>query len=179
MRFFGFSLNQGQGSVFTVWGFAQSTPRLEKPKNRRFSHKNPNMFDFRFNTPIPSLNQGRGSVFKVRECAQSIPRLEKPKNRRLSHKNSKMFDFRFNISIHFLNQGQESVFKVQECAQSIPRIKLPLRSHLLKNFLTFLLRHFFLLSAPPPGVVAPKLVLNRTRKSTIPGHRCSFKSCLG
>jgi hypothetical protein len=30
------------------------------------------MFDFRFNTPIPSLNQGQGSVFKTRECAQSI-----------------------------------------------------------------------------------------------------------
>jgi len=28
----------------------QSIPRLEKPKNRRFSHKNPKMFDFRFNT---------------------------------------------------------------------------------------------------------------------------------
>ena len=65
--FFGFSLNQGQGSVFTVWECAQSIPCLEKSKNRRFSHKNPKMFDFRFNTPIPSLNQGQGSVFKVRE----------------------------------------------------------------------------------------------------------------
>jgi len=55
---------------------AQSIPRLEKPKNRRFSHKNPKMFDFRFNTLIPSLNQGRESVFKVRECAQSISRLK-------------------------------------------------------------------------------------------------------
>ena len=36
------------------------------------------MFDFRFNTPIPSLNQGQGSVFKVRECAQSIPRIKLP-----------------------------------------------------------------------------------------------------
>jgi hypothetical protein len=47
------SLNQGQGSAFTVRECAQSIPRLEKPKNRRFSHKNPKMFDFRFNTPAP------------------------------------------------------------------------------------------------------------------------------
>jgi hypothetical protein len=72
------SLNQGQGSVFTVQECAQSIPRLEKPKNRRFSHKNPKMFDFRFDTPIPSLNQGQGSDFKVRECAQSIPRIKLP-----------------------------------------------------------------------------------------------------
>ena len=58
-------LNQDQGSVFTVRKCAQSIPRLEKPKNRRFSHKNPKMFDFRFNTPIPSLNQSQGSVFKA------------------------------------------------------------------------------------------------------------------
>jgi hypothetical protein len=69
---FGFSLNQGQESVFMVWECAQSIPRLEKPKNRRFSHKKPKMFDFRFNTPMPSLNQDQESVFKVRECAQSI-----------------------------------------------------------------------------------------------------------
>ena len=36
------------------------------------------MFDFRFNTQIPSQNQGQGSVFKVRECAQSIPRIKLP-----------------------------------------------------------------------------------------------------
>ena len=36
------------------------------------------MFDFRFNTPIPSLNQGQGRMFKVRECAQSIPRIKLP-----------------------------------------------------------------------------------------------------
>ena len=36
------------------------------------------MFDFRFNTPIPSLNQGQGSIFKIRECAQSIPRIKLP-----------------------------------------------------------------------------------------------------
>jgi hypothetical protein len=58
--------------------FPASIPRLEKPKNRRLSHKNPKMFDFRFNTPIPSLNQGQGSIFKVRECAQSIPRIKLP-----------------------------------------------------------------------------------------------------
>jgi hypothetical protein len=57
------------------------------------------MFDFCFNTPIPSLNQGRETVFKVRECAQPISRLEKPKNRRFSHKNPKMFDFRFKTPI--------------------------------------------------------------------------------
>src|SRR4051812_38293942 len=57
---------------------AQSIPCLEKPKNRQFSHKNPKMFDFRFNIPIPCLNQGQGSVFKVRECAQSIPRIKLP-----------------------------------------------------------------------------------------------------
>src|SRR6185437_8369344 len=45
------SLNQGQGSAFTVRECAQSIPRIEKPKNRRFSHKNPKMFDSRFNTP--------------------------------------------------------------------------------------------------------------------------------
>ena len=39
--FFYFSLNQGQGSVFKVRECAQSIPRLEKPKSRRFSHKFP------------------------------------------------------------------------------------------------------------------------------------------
>jgi len=72
------SLNQGQGSIFMLRECAKSIPRLEKPKNRRFSHKNPKMFDFRFNTPIPSLNQGQGSIFKVWECAQSIPRIKLP-----------------------------------------------------------------------------------------------------
>ena len=47
------------GRIFMLRECAQSIPRLEKPKNRRFSHKNPKMFDFRFNTPIPSLNQGQ------------------------------------------------------------------------------------------------------------------------
>ena len=70
-------VEMGQGSAFTVRECAQSIPRLEKPKNRRFSHKNPKMFDFRFNTPI-FLNQGQGSIFKVRECAQSIPRIKLP-----------------------------------------------------------------------------------------------------
>ena len=56
------SLNQGQRSVSMLRECAQSIPRLEKPKNQRFSHKNPKMFDFRFNTPIFSLNQGQGSV---------------------------------------------------------------------------------------------------------------------
>src|SRR5580698_10651517 len=72
------SLNQGQGSVFMLRECAQSIPRLEKPKNRRFSHKNPKIFDFRFNTPIPSLNQGQGSVFMLRECAESISRIKLP-----------------------------------------------------------------------------------------------------
>ena len=44
---------QDQGRIFTVLECAQSIPRLEKPKNRRFSHKTPKMFDFRFNTPTP------------------------------------------------------------------------------------------------------------------------------
>ena len=69
---------QGQGSIFKLRECAQSILRLEKPKNRRFSHKNPKMFDFRFNTPTPSLNQGQKSVLKVRECAQSILRMKLP-----------------------------------------------------------------------------------------------------
>ena len=81
------SLNQGQGSIFKLRECAQLIPRLEKPKNRRFSHKNPKMFDFRFNTPIPSLNQGQGSVFKIRECAQSIPRIKLPLYRSYREKN--------------------------------------------------------------------------------------------
>src|SRR3569623_224100 len=72
------SLNEGQGSVFKVQECAQLIPRLEKPKNRRFSHKNPKMFDFRFNTPAPSLNQGQGSVFTIWECAQSISLIKLP-----------------------------------------------------------------------------------------------------
>ena len=72
------TLNQGQESVFMLQEYAKSIPRLEKPKNRRFSHKNPKIFYFRFNIPISSLNQGEGSVFKVRECAQSIPRIKLP-----------------------------------------------------------------------------------------------------
>src|SRR3569623_1657977 len=71
-------LNQGQGSVFTLRECAQSITRLEKPKNRRFSHKNPKMFDFRFNTPTPSLNQGQGSILNFRRCAQSISRMILP-----------------------------------------------------------------------------------------------------
>ncbi len=87
------SLNQGQRNVFTVRECAQSIPRLEKPKNRRFSHKNPKMFDFRFNTPIPSLNQGQGSVFKVRECAQSILRMKLPPEIWFWGRNFKIFRF--------------------------------------------------------------------------------------
>ena len=34
------------------------------------------MFDFRFNTPIPSLNQDQGIVFTIWECAQSISCIE-------------------------------------------------------------------------------------------------------
>ena len=69
-------LNQGQESVFMLRECAQSIPRLEKPKNRRFSHKNPKMFDSRFNTPTRSLNQGQGSIFMLRECAESISRIK-------------------------------------------------------------------------------------------------------
>src|SRR3954447_19580741 len=70
------------------------------------------MFDFCFNTPIPSLNQGQRSVFTVRECAQSIPRLEKPKNRRFSHKNPKIFYFRFNTPTPFTESGSRKRFHV-------------------------------------------------------------------
>ena len=42
---------------------AQSIPRLEKPKNRRFIHKNPKMFDFRFNTPTPFPESGSRKRF--------------------------------------------------------------------------------------------------------------------
>ena len=112
----------------------QSISRLEKPNNRRFSHKNPKIFDFRFNTLI-SLNQGQGSVFKARECAQSISRIEKPKNRRFSHKNPKMFDFRFNTPIPSLNQGQGGIFTRRGCAQSIFRpIFTPRRAFFSKKF---------------------------------------------
>src|ERR1700758_2121124 len=58
------SLNQGQRSVFTVRECVQSIPRLEKPKNRRFSHKNSKMFDFRFNTPTPFPESGSGKHFQ-------------------------------------------------------------------------------------------------------------------
>ena len=59
------SLNQGQGSVFTVRECAQSISRLEKPKNRRFSHKNPKIFDFRFNTPITFPESGSRKHFRA------------------------------------------------------------------------------------------------------------------
>src|SRR5687768_11458691 len=59
------SLNQGQESVFKVRECAQSIPRLEKPKNRRFSHKNPKMFDFRFNTPTPFPESGSRKRFHI------------------------------------------------------------------------------------------------------------------
>jgi len=51
------------------------------------------MFDFRFNTPIPSLNQGQGSVFMIWECAQSISRLEKPLYSRFPGGKSNFFRF--------------------------------------------------------------------------------------
>ena len=57
-------LNQSQGSIFKIREYAQSIPRLEKPKNRRFSHKNSKTFDFRFNTPTPSPESGSGKHFQ-------------------------------------------------------------------------------------------------------------------
>jgi hypothetical protein len=57
-------LNQGQGSIFKIRECAQSIPRLEKPKNRRFSLKNSKMFDFRFNTPTPFSESGSGKHFQ-------------------------------------------------------------------------------------------------------------------
>ena len=118
------SLNQDQGSIFNLRECAQSIRRLEKPMNRRFSHKNPKMFDFRFNTPIPSLNQGQGSVFKVWKCVQSILCMKLPPKIWFWGRNFKIF-----ASIHTsisLNQGQGSIFTLRECAQSIFRIKLRL-----------------------------------------------------
>ena len=56
-------LNQGQGSAFTVRECAQSIPRLEKLKSRRFFHKNLKMFDFRSNTPIPFPESGSRKHF--------------------------------------------------------------------------------------------------------------------
>ena len=53
----------GQGSVFMLRECAQLIPRLEKPKNRRFSHKNLKMFDFRFNTPTTFPESGSGKRF--------------------------------------------------------------------------------------------------------------------
>jgi hypothetical protein len=56
----------------------QSIPHLEKSKNRRFSHKNPKMFAFRFNTSTPFPDQGQESVFMLREGAESISRIKLP-----------------------------------------------------------------------------------------------------
>jgi hypothetical protein len=80
------SLNQGQRSVFTVRECAQSIPRLEKLKNRRFSHKNLKMFDFRFNTLTPFPESGSRKHFhasRVRAIDFShkiIPRTANQKN---------------------------------------------------------------------------------------------------
>src|SRR6185503_16625428 len=49
---------------FSRFGSARNRfPRLEKPKNRWFSHKNPKMFDFRFNTPTPFPESGSRKRF--------------------------------------------------------------------------------------------------------------------
>ena len=40
-----------------------NAPFSEKPKNRRFSHKNPKMFDFRFNTPTSFPESGSKKRF--------------------------------------------------------------------------------------------------------------------
>ena len=61
------SLNQDQGSVFTVQKCAQSILRLEKPMNRRLSYKNPKIFDFRFNTPTPVPESGSRKRFHALE----------------------------------------------------------------------------------------------------------------
>ena len=68
------------------------------------------MFDFRFNTPIPSLNQGQGSVFKVRECAQSILPLEKSYTAGFPAENRTFFDFRFNTPTTFPESGSRKHF---------------------------------------------------------------------
>jgi hypothetical protein len=111
--------------IFKLRECAQSIPRLEKRKNRRFSHKNPKMFDFRFNTPIPSLNQGQGSVFKVWECAQSILRMKLPPEIWFFQNFSIFASIHTSIS---LNQGQGSFFTLREYAQSIPRIRISLKT---------------------------------------------------
>ena len=54
--------------------YAQSIPRLEKTKNRRFSHKNPKMFDFRFNTPTSFPESESKKRFHASGMLQSILR---------------------------------------------------------------------------------------------------------
>src|SRR6185437_7157652 len=82
---FGFSLQytdsfpeSGSRKRFQGSGMRAIDSRLEKPKNRRFSHKNLKMSDFRFKTPTPSLNQGQGSIFTFWGCAQSISHMILP-----------------------------------------------------------------------------------------------------
>ena len=101
------SLNQG--SIFKLRECAQSILRLEKPKNRRFSHKNPKMFDFRFNTSI-SLNQGQGSIFTLRECAQSVFRMKLPPKIWFWRRNFKKFLFSLNTHIYFPESGSRKHF---------------------------------------------------------------------
>ena len=70
------SLNQGQGSVFTLRDCAQSISRLEKPKNRRFAHKNPKMFDFRFNTPSTFSESGSRTVLSRVHTSEIVVGIE-------------------------------------------------------------------------------------------------------
>jgi hypothetical protein len=89
------------------------------PKYRRFSNKNPKMFDFHFNTPILP-HQDQRSVLKVRECAQSISRIKlSPKIILLG---LKLITPNFDAFFSFFDP--EKFFR---CAQSIRRINLPLK----------------------------------------------------
>ena len=72
--FWFFSLNQDQRIIFTVRECAQSILRLEKPKNRRLSHKNPKMFDFRFNTHTTFPESGARKRFH----ASGMPTIDSP-----------------------------------------------------------------------------------------------------
>ena len=109
------------------WECAQSIPRLEKPKNRPFSHKNLKMFDFRFNIPSPFPESGSRKRFHnsaVRAIGFSHDII--PKNMILK---KKFQNFLIFVSIHTsfsLNQCRGSIFTLLECAQSIFSMILPL-----------------------------------------------------
>src|SRR6185437_16665412 len=83
--------NQGQGRVFMIRECAQSIPRLEKPKNRRFSHKNPKIFDFRFNTHIYFPESGSRKRFHASEIRAIDFRIKLPLEKSFLQKFKKNF----------------------------------------------------------------------------------------